>query len=336
MRLITFLALLCPMVLPGQSLRDLADQRGIRFGTAVAPNHFSEAEYSTILAREFNQAEPENVMKFGLVHPGPKDYNFDPGDKIVQFAQSRKMMVRGHTLVWHNQVANWVKQGNLTPEQLSAILEEHIKTVVGHFAGKVYAWDVVNEAFESGGSLRKTLWSGDPQYVERAFRWAHEADPKALLFYNDYAAEVMNPKSDAIYKMAQDFKARGVPLDGIGMQMHIALKTGPISSMQANMQRLTDLGLQVQITELDVKVPVDSSRQATPESLETQARVYHDIVALCVGNPHCTAIQTWGFTDRYSWIPAVNKGYGAALPFDENYQPKPAYKAIEAALQSAR
>ena len=344
MRLVNLGLLACAAIcsLSAQSLRSLADQRGIRFGAAVAPSHFSETEYATVLAREFNQVEPENLMKFGLIHPGPTTYSFGPADSIVAFAQAHAMAVRGHTLVWHNQRPKWLTGGTFTPEQLFSILQEHIKTVVGHYAGKVYAWDVVNEAFETDGSLRKTMWSNSPGiglegagYIEQALKWAHAADPKALLFYNDYNAETVNAKSDAIFKMAQDFKSRGVPLDGIGWQMHIGTKP-QIAGMETNMKRITDLGLQVQITELDVKVSVDSSGAATPAGLELQAKVYHDIVALCVKNPHCTAIQTWGFTDRYSWIPHTSKGNGAALEFDVNYQPKPAYNAILEALKAPR
>lgn len=344
MRLVTsrWLAViaLCSTSLWGQSLRNLAAERGIRFGTAVAPAHFSEADYATVLAREFNQVEPENAMKFGPIHPGPATYNFGPADAIVAFAQAHQMAVRGHTLVWHNQRPNWLSEGKYTPQELYSILQQHIATVVGRYAGKVYAWDVVNEAFDSDGSLRKTMWSSEPGiglqgtgYIEQALRWAHAADPKALLFYNDYSAETVNPKSDAIFKMAQDFKARGVPLDGIGMQMHISAKPVSPAGIESNMRRITDLGLQVQITELDVKLPVDASGAATPDLLATQAKMYHDVVALCLQNPHCTAIQTWGFTDKYSWIPHASKGNGAALEFDSNYQPKPAYAAIVDALR---
>ena len=320
-------------VLPAQSLRVLAEKRGIRVGTAVNPSQLGEEGYAATLAREFNQAEPENAMKFGPIHPGPKDYNFGPADKVVEFAQGHAMAVRGHTLVWHNQLAGWVKEGNFTPEQLATVLEEHIKTVVGRYAGKVYAWDVVNEAYETDGTMRNTTWSAIPDYIEKAFRWAHEADPKALLFYNDFSAETVNRKSDAIYRMAQDLKARGVPIDGIGMQMHLGTKPGSPSSMEANMKRISELGLQVQITELDVKLPVDAAGTASGESLEAQAGVYRDIVGLCLKNAKCTAIQTWGFTDRYSWIPGSNKGFGAALEFDPSYQAKPAYRAMIEALK---
>jgi endo-1,4-beta-xylanase len=316
----------------GQSLRTLADERSIRFGAAVTPSHLAEPDYAAVLAREFNQVEPENAMKFGPIHPGPKAYNFEPADAIVAFAQAHNMAVRGHTLVWHNQVANWVRNGNFTPEQLASIMHDHINTVVGRYAGKVYAWDVVNEAFESDGSMRKTIWS-TPGYIEQALRWTHAADPTALLFYNDFGAEVMNRKSDAIFQMARDLKARGVPLDGIGMQMHLSAKPGPLESMESNIKRLTDLGLEVQLTELDVKLPVDASGVATPEALQAQAKVYRDIVALCLKFPRCTSIQTWGFTDRYSWIPGTNKGFGAALPWDQNYQAKPAYQSLLEALR---
>ncbi len=327
----------------GQSLRDLADQRGIRIGAAVDPSHFSEAAYSTTLAREFNQAEPENAMKFGPIHPGVGTYNFAPADAIVAFAQSHSMATRGHNLVWYNQLPGWLTNGGYSPPQLAAILQDHINTVVGRYAGQLYAWDVVNEAFNADGTLRSFLWYDSPGigvtgtgYIEQAFRWAHAADPAALLFYNDYSAETVNTKSDAIYRMAQDFKARGVPIDGIGLQMHFTTNTGSLASMDANIQRITALGLQLQITELDVRLPVNGSGVATTAALATQAQIYHDIIAMCLKYPLCTAVQTWGFTDKYSWIPGTYPGFGAALPLDISYQPKPAYGSIQNALQSVR
>jgi endo-1,4-beta-xylanase len=210
-------ALVCCAAAFGQPLRELADRRGVRIGAAVDPSRLAEPEYAETLAREFNQAEPENMMKFGLIHPAADRYNFAPADAIVAFAREHRMAVRGHTLVWHNQMPPWVAAGNPTPAQLAAILPDHIHSVVGHYAGQVYAWDVVNEAFLDYGSLRGTIWYNTPGvglegtgYIERALRWAHKADPKARLFYNDYAAERVNSKSDAIYKMAKDFKGRGV------------------------------------------------------------------------------------------------------------------------------
>ncbi len=348
------LALLISYPLAGQSLRDLAEQRGIRIGAAVAPGRLGEETYAATLAREFNQVQPENVTKFGLIHPARDSYNFVPADALAAFAREHHMAMRGHTLLWHRQTPPWLTQGNFKPEELSAILQEHIKTVVGHFAGQIYAWDVVNEAFNDDGTLRHTIWYDTPgigvskaltldgagsagtAYIEQALRWARAADPAALLFYNDYSAEAMNAKSDAIYKMVQDFKARGVPLDGVGLQMHLTAKPPSLDSMEANMKRLTDLGLQVQITELDVRLPVDASGAASAADLATEARIYRDVVAMCLRFKKCTAVQTWGFTDKYSWIPGQYHGLGAGLEFDAAYQPKPAYEALQGALAKGR
>jgi endo-1,4-beta-xylanase len=334
--------LLMAASLAAQTLRQLADQRGIRIGAAADPARLGEALYGATLAREFNQLEPENAMKFGPIHPGPSTYNFAPADALVAFAKENKMAVRGHTLVWHQQNPSWLTGGGYAPEQLASILESHITAVVSRYAGQVWAWDVVNEAFNDDGSLRNTIWSNAPGigrpgtgYVEQAFRWAHAADPNALLFYNDYNGETVNNKSTAIYEMARDFRARGVPIHGVGLQMHLTANPGSLASMEANIRRLTELGLQVQITELDVRLPLDSSGAPSAASLATQAQIYQNITALCLKFPQCTLLQTWGFTDRYSWIPGTFPGQGAGLIFDAAYQPKPAYQAMLAALQTS-
>src|SRR5512133_3735883 len=263
-------ALVCCAGAFGQPLRDLAEQRGIRIGAAVNPARLTEAAYAETLAREFNQAEPENAMKFGPIHPGASSYNFGPADAVVEFAWWHKMAVRGHTLVWHRQNPQWITQ--LTAPQLAETLQEHIRNVVGRFAGKVYAWDVVNEAFNDAGTMRSSVWYDQPgvglsgtAYIEQAFRSARGADPKALLFYNDYGAEPMNAKADAIYEMAKDFKDRGVPIDGVGMQMHFTTKAPVMDSVEANIRRLAELGLEVQITELDVRLPVTAEGAASAE-----------------------------------------------------------------------
>ena len=166
-------------------------------------------------------------------------------------------------------------------------------------------------------------------YIEQAFRWAHEADPHALLFYNEAEGEGLNRKSDAIYAMVKDFKRRGVPIDGVGLQMHISQLDLDTAAIAANIARLTALGVQVHITELDVSLPLDSSGQPAKSDLLRQAEVYRGIVRACLQSPGCTAIQTWGFTDKYSWIGSHSHGTrGAALPFDRAYKPKPAYDAM--------
>lgn len=332
----------CAAPLTAQSLRQLAAERNIRLGAAADPSRLNEAPYAATLSAEFSQLEPENTMKFAPIHPSPTAYNFSPSDALVSFARANNMAVRGHTLIWHNQNPGWLTNGGYTSVQLSSILQDHINTVVRRYAGQVYAWDVVNEAFNDNGTLRSTIWYNSPgiggtgaDYIEQAFRWARAADPQTLLFYNDYSAELTNAKSDAIYRMAQDFRSRGVPIDGIGMQMHLTTNVGSLASIESNMRRITDLGLQIHITELDVRIPVNSSGAAAEAALATQAQIYRDIVALCLKFPLCTSIQTWGFTDKYSWVPGSFPGMGAALLFDANYQPKPAYHSIATVLRTA-
>ena len=325
------------------TLREAAEARHIFIGAAVDPRFLSEADYARLLGSEFNLLEGENAMKFASLHPrpdtDPSPFDFAPADQLMSFAQEHKMAVRGHTLVWHRQVPGWVQKGGYTAPQLHSILQNHIRKVMTHYAGKVYAWDVVNESFNEDGSMRSTIWYDQPgigagkgtEYIEQALRWAHEADPKAKLFYNDFDTEEINKKSDAIYAMAADFKKRGVPLDGVGFQAHVTLKfddPAKIASFAQNLARFAKLGLELHITELDVRT-TDSS----DASLATQAKIYGEIARACVQQPACKLIQTWGFTDKHSWIPGFFKGYGWALLWDDNYQKKPAYDAMLKALQ---
>lgn len=165
--------------------------------------------------------------------------------------------------------------------------------------------------------------------MRSVFVGAHEADPAALLFYNEAEVETVNPKSDAMYSMVRDFRRRGVPIHGVGFEMHLSTLHPDYESISANIARFTALGVQVHITELDVGLPVDAEGRATPADLQTQAEVYRQIVDICLAHPGCTAIQTWGFTDKYSWIASHSKGKkGAALLFDREYRPKAAYLAV--------
>ena len=314
-------------------------------GAAARPYCLSESAYAQTLGREYNMLEPEDAMKWEVLRPDAETFDFSQADQLVDFATRHDMKVRGHTLVWHRQNPSWLTQGGFTPDQLAKLLETHIKTVVGHYRGKVFAWDVANEAFDEQprlGQLRDTIWYDQPgiglagqgtAYLERAFLWAHEADPQALLFYNEAEAETLGPKSDAIYAMVQDFRRRSVPIDGVGFQMHLSDLHPDVTSISANIGRFTALGVQVHITEMDLSLPVDADGNASAQDLQQQAKVYRQIAAACLSHPGCTAIQTWGFTDKYSWIGSHSQGTrGAALPFDRNYLPKPAYWALHDAL----
>lgn len=320
------------------TLRQAANSAGIMIGTAVRPYLLSEPAYSETLAREFNMVEPEDAMKWAVVRHDEGKFDFHQGDEILLFAQGHGMKVRGHCLVWDHNNPEWLTKGSFTPAQLAQLLKEHIATEMKHYAGQVFAWDVVNEALDENGSPKDSIWNNRPgiglaghgtAYIEQAFRWAHEADPKALLFYNDAEAEGLNRKSDAVYAMVKDFKQRGVPIDGVGLQMHISRPDFDTSGVACNIKRLTQLGVQVHITELDVSLPTDPSGQFQAKDLTRQAEIYRGVARACLQNPGCTAIQTWGFTDKYSWIGSHSHGTrGGALPFDRNYGPKPAYGAL--------
>lgn len=336
-----------PCVPAAPSLREAAGSAGLLVGTAVRPSQLSEPAYVSTLAREFNMVEPEDAMKWWVVRHDHSTFDFGQGDEVVRFAQAHAMKVRGHCLVWGRDNPEWLARGRFTPAQMSGLLNEHITTEIKHYAGRVFAWDVVNEALDENGNLRDSLWYNQPgiglagkgtAYIEQAFRWAHEADKHALLFYNEAEGEGLNRKSDAIYAMVKDFKQRGVPIDGIGLQLHIPRLDFRPAAIAANIARLTALGVQVHITELDIALPLDGrGNLLMTDDLARQAEIYRGVLRACLQSTGCTAIQTWGFTDRYSWISSSSHGArGWALPFDRAYQPKPAYEAILEELSAGR
>jgi len=329
-----------------QSLRKEADSAGVLMGAAVRPSQLSEAAYAATLAGEYNMIEAEDAMKWWVLRPDRNTFDFRQGDEVMRFAQLHDMKVRGHCLVWGRFNPDWLTQGHLTAPELSQLLNAHIERVMKHYAGQVFAWDVVNEALDENGAVRDSLWYNQPgiglagrgvAYIEQVFRWAHAADPHALLFYNEAEGEEVGRKSDAIYAMVQDFRQRGVPINGVGLQLHIPKLEVDAQALAANIARLTALGVQVHITELDVSVPIDSSGHASAEDLARQSDVYRDIMRACLNNAGCTAIQTWGFTDKYSWIGSHSHGTrGQALLFDRSYQLKPAYRAVMEELSAGR
>jgi endo-1,4-beta-xylanase len=338
MRILAVLLLLAAGA-PAQTLRSAGERRGVLMGTAADTMDIAhDATYAATLAQQYNMIEAENEMKWGGIQPTQGVFNFTPGDTLATFAEAHGMKLRGHNLCWHSYNPRWLAKGDFTPSQLYTLLETYITTVAGHFKGKVFAWDVVNEALAGDGSgLRDSIWYNQPgigltgpAYIDQTFRWAHAADPQALLFYNEYDVEDINPKSDAMYSLAKGMLARGVPIHGVGLQFHVSASQGSLTpaALEANMARFAALGLQIHITELDVRIPVDADGKASASDLAAQAQRYRDIVSACLKYPACTAIQTWGFTDKRSWIPHAYKGYGAALPFDKEYQPKPAFASM--------
>jgi endo-1,4-beta-xylanase len=317
-----------------KTLRQLADERGILIGTAVGSSPFlKDEQYKQVLAEEFNVITLENELKFSNVHPQKQKYNFLVPDVMVKYANENNMQVRGHTLVWHNGNPDWLLDKGYTKAEMKAILKEHIQTVMKRYKGKVYAWDVVNEAFDDEGKLRNNIWLEKigPEYIELSFKWAYEADPQALLFYNDFGNESMNKKSNAIYKMAKNLRDKGIPIDGIGFQMHTNIKTNlNYAKIEQNFKRLSEIGLQVQITEMDVKTY--TSDASYEEKLDDQASIYSKALKVCLKVDNCSAFVTWGFTDRYTPIPARVGADDYPLLFTSEYERKPSYDALHEVL----
>jgi endo-1,4-beta-xylanase len=318
------------LAMPGVSAAaPLKSSSGSRvIGAAVTVAHIGETQYANTWTTEFNGFTAENEMKWDTTEPSRGQFSFGNADNLVSRAQAAGMKIRGHVLVWHSQLASWVN--NVTSgTELLTVMRNHINGVATHFAGKIQYWDVVNEAFEENGSRRQSIFQQriGNSYVEEAFRAARAADPAAKLCYNDYNTDGQNAKSNAVFAMVQDFKQRGVPIDCVGFQSHMIVGQVP-GDYQANLQRFANLGVDVNITELDIR----TTTPATAAVLQTQANNYSTVVRACVAIARCTSITVWGITDRYSWVPDVFPGQGAALLFDENYNKKPAYNAVDAAL----
>ncbi|MFF0312547.1 endo-1,4-beta-xylanase [Streptosporangium sp. NPDC004379] len=294
-----------------------AAQSGRFFGAAVAGGKLGDSTYVSILNREFNSVVAENEMKWDATEPNQNQFNYSGGDRLVNHAMGQGMKVRGHTLLWHNQQPRWAQ--NLSGSALRNAAINHVTQVATHFRGKINSWDVVNEAFADGGSGGRrdsNLQRTGNDWIEAAFRAARAADPGAKLCYNDYNTDGINAKSTGIYNMVRDFKARGVPIDCVGFQSHLG--TTIPGDYQANLQRFADLGVDVQITELDVAQG------------SNQANVYAAVTRACLAVSRCTGITVWGIRDSDSWRTGENP-----LLFDASGNKKPAYTSVLNALNNA-
>ncbi|NUT32477.1 MAG: endo-1,4-beta-xylanase [Hamadaea sp.] len=319
-----------------QPLRVLADRHDLAVGTAVDMAALADdADYRAAVIREFNSVTAENVMKWQLVEPERGVYDWAAADELVAFAEAHGQQVRGHTLLWHNQLPTWLTSGTFTPDEFRAIVRRHVYDEVGRYRGRIAQWDVVNEAFNEDGTLRDTIFLQmmGPGYIADVFRWAHEADPKAKLYYNDYNLEGLDAKSNAAYELVKELRAGGVPIHGLGIQGHLGVQYGfwDVTSMTRNLKRFTDLGVDVAFTEVDVRMLMPSDNVKA----QAQAEGYSGLMQACLYNPRCVSFTVWGFTDKYSWVPGVFDGEGAANLLTETYGVKPAYHKIRMDLALA-
>jgi endo-1,4-beta-xylanase len=304
-------------------------------------------EHRATLAREFNSMTV--YTSFSGQHPAPDRWDFCDLDIGVAYAQANQMTISAQTLLYDataGALPDWLINGGLNTDQVRSAIRDYIRTVVGRYRGRIGRWNVENELLDQNGQTRDLFFSRTlgPGFLDDAFRWAREADSAAKLFYNEYSAGGLGAKSDGVFNLVKGLHDRGVPIDGVGLQMHVTINPTrkpfeyappPTADVAANMQRLAGLGLDVYITEMDVKVGEDATRA----KLDEQAQVFASMLRVCLAAPNCGVFATWGVSDRYSWYrrPAsacAFPGFSCTLPweqpllFDESFQPKPAYDAV--------
>jgi len=328
-------------------------------GAALNPAQFTErdARDAAIVKAQFDSISPENVLKWEGVHPEPGRYDFDLPYKYVAFGEKNHMFIVGHTLVWHHQTPKWVfedAKGNpVDRETLLKRMREHIQAVVGRYKGRVHGWDVVNEALEDDGTLRQTPWLKiiGEEYIAKAFEFAHEADPKAELYYNDFSLENEAKRNGAI-ELIGKLRAQGVPVTCVGLQGHYKIDWPSVDQLDAAIAAFAKLGVKVMITELDVDVlpPAMQYRGADisanvelqpklnpytsglPDSVQqTLARRYSDLFGVFLKHRGVLSrVTSWGVTDASSWLNnwPVRGRTSYPLLFDRDGRPKPAFYAV--------
>lgn len=350
----------------GQGLKDKF-RSAFLVGAALAPKQFEELDVANaaLVKREFNTISPENVLKWVVVHPQPDRYDFAPADKYVEFGERNGMFVVGHTLVWHSQVPAWVfkdAQGQpMTRDALLARMKDHIQTVVGRYKGRIKGWDVVNEALNEDGTLRETPWMKiiGPDYIQKAFEYAHEADPAAELYYNDYNLDYA-AKRDGAARLVKSLLDRGIPVHAIGSQEHLKLTTPTAAEVDAAIRAFAAIGVKVNMTELDIDLLPPATRNtgadvsmragpapnlnpyaaALPDSMQLKlARRYEDLFRVYLANKDAIdRITFWGVADGDSWLNGwpVPGRTSYPLLFDRQLGKKPAYDAVSALANAPR
>jgi len=325
-------------------------------GAAINQSQFSgtDARGIPIIKAQFNSITPENVLKWEVVHPRTNEYNFEPADRYVEFGEKNGMTIIGHTLVWHSQTPRWVFQDAegkpLNRDALLARMSNHIHTVVGRYKGRIKGWDVVNEALQDNGSMRQSPWFKiiGEDYVAKAFQYAHEADPNAELYYNDYSLE-MPSKREGCIALVKKLQAQGVKIAGIGTQHHDKLATPGIEQVEKTIMGFGQLGVKVMITELDVDTAQATQRQLSadvadvarasggghsysnglPDAVQQQlTQRYADLFAVFYKHRDVVdRVTLWGVTDGDSWLNRPNRANHPLL-FDRDGKPKPAFDAV--------
>jgi endo-1,4-beta-xylanase len=330
------------------TLRKLAKDKGIDFGSAISSDLFRDAVLASLITSQCGIAVPENDLKWAATRPTPSTFDFSAGDSLYEFSKSHGILFRGHALLWHGALPRWFRS-TVNGANAKTIMQEHISTVMQHYAGKIQSWDVVNEAVwiadKRPDGLRITPWLQfiGPEYIAMAFHAAHEADPGATLVYNDYFLETEDAageaKRRAVWTMIADLKKTGVPIHALGIQSHLvgtANVTGP--NFKAFLQAISDLGLDILVTELDVDdrtLPADVT--VRDQLIATQ---YFNYLSFMLQFKATKTVLTWGLSDRYSWLAYGHQRSDGRpnrpLPYDAEMKPTPTWGAIRNAIDGVR
>jgi len=333
------------------SLRSLAADIGLRIGSAIIPQDIETPSFAAIASSQFSVVTPGNAMKWEVVEPTEGTFDWSQADQLVAFAQANHQLVRGHTLLWHSQLPTWltdgVANGTISNAQLTNLLHQHITTEVSRYKGKIWQWDVANEFFTDTNPSQinpDDFWISHlgPGIIGQAFVWAHQADPHALLCYNDYniaGEDGSNAKSDAAFAWLKQELAAGIPISCVGDQGHLDTQFGFSGQlMQQDLARFASLGLKVAITEADVRTFVNNATDQVPtDHLATFAQPEEEsqMLQACLAVRQCISFTVWGFTDADSWVPGFFAGEGYATIYDVKQQPKQAYIDMQSDLRLA-
>jgi endo-1,4-beta-xylanase len=301
----------------------------IYFGTATDNPELTDSAYVAQLGNtsDFNQITAGNSMKWDATEPSRGTFTFTNGDVIANLAHSHGQLLRGHNCVWHNQLPSWVTSGNFNNATLLSIVQNHCSTLVSHYRGQMYSWDVINEPFNDDGTFRDSVFfqTTGTAYISTALQTAHDADQNTKLYINDFNIEGTGAKSTAMANLVSTLKKQKVPIHGIGVQAHLIVGEVP-TTLQQNLQNFVNLGVEVAITELDIRMTLP----ATPQLLAQQQKDYQTVIHACKAVSGCVGVTVWDWTDKYSWVPGTFSGQGAACPWDANLVKKPAYQGIVA------
>lgn len=308
----------------------------VKMGTAVdTPIFLSSPEHNQIVANEFSMITPANSMKMNLIQPTQGVFDWVDTDALVAWAATNGLEFRGHPLVWHTQAPSWLTGTEFSRDEMIGFMNAHIDALMGRYKGQFPYWDVVNEAFDDAGKdFRPTFWHDriGNDFIDLAFARARAADPSAKLFYNDYNIEQAGTaKGDKVFQMVSEWRARGVPIDGIGLQSHYFVNPDGtldgvpnMDAIRANMARYNDIGVEVHITECDFRLgkPLDDAK------LAQHTKFYSELLQICIDAPNCSHFTVWGLSDRDSWVPSTFPEFDYAHLYDADFHPRPAYQAM--------